>query len=191
MKGELIREQLTDALRRSCSCDISSINIQNDAFGCGQLDHLITYRGRMLGTTDYSATGLVGLMQSWIETSQAFVTIDTFRMQVDTTCTARLDTIDSPDCLLVEGGGPNSITTNPTVNPDTTTTTDTGDSKTDTSNSKTDASEPAVATLSAVRAGEVGGIIVGALIILVLLVLMVIILVVALRKKTFAKHQSL
>ena len=172
MKGELIREQLTDALRRMCNCDISPVNIQNDAFGCGNLDHLITYRGRMLGTSDYSGIGLVELLQSWIETNEAFITIDTFRMQVDATCTARLDTIDSPDCPL----GPNPIST-PTVNPTT---------------SETDGTEPTVVTLSAVRAGEVGGIIVGALILLVLLVLMVIIVVVVLqRKKVFMKRMAM
>ena len=176
MKGELIREQLTDALRRLCNCDISPVNIQNDAFGCGQLDHLITYRGRMLGTSDYSGIGLVELLQSWIETNEAFITIDTFRMQVDATCTARLDTIDSPDCPL--GEGPNPIST-PTMIPSTST-------------PETDGTEPAVVTLSAVRAGEVGGIIVGALILLVLLVLMIVIVVVVLkRNKTFMKRMAL
>ena len=182
MKGELIREQLTDALRRLCNCDISPVNIQNDAFGCGQLDHSITYRGRMLGTSDYSGIGLVELLQSWIETNEAFITIDTFRMQVDATCTARLDTIDSPDCPL--GEGPNPIST-PTVNSNPSTVT-----------TETDGTEPAVVTLSAVgahvSAGEVGGFIMGSLALLVLLVLLVIILVVVLRRKqTFIKHRTL
>ena len=184
MKGEPIREQLTGALRRMCNCDISPVNIQNDIFGCGQFDHSITYRGRMLGTSDYSGIGLVELLQSWIETNEAFITIDTFRMQVDATCTARLDTIDSPDCPL--GGGPNSIST-PTMKPGTGTTETDHEPVTDgtdpTGTLKTGGTEPAVATFSSVRAGELGVIIVGALVLLLLLLLIVVILVVILGRK--------
>lgn len=157
-----MKDQLIAQLGRLCKCDISNRNIQDDAFSCGQLDHLIIYRGRILGSRDYSALGLVELMQSWVSTQQAFLTVDSFRMQVDPTCSTRLDTINAPDCPL---GGDHQVTTPTPTAPSPTT-----PSVPTTSETKT--SQPKV---ESVRGGEVGGIIIGVVIVILLIALLLVI----------------
>lgn len=176
-KRELVKDQLIFELSRLCNCDISSQNIQADAFGCGQLDHLIIYRGRILGSNGYSALGLVGLMQSWINTEQAFLTVDSFRMRVDPTCTTRLDTINAPDCPL---GDTTDTVTIPTTSAPATPTT----SAPTPAEPKTLDPEPKtkVESSSSMRSGEIGGIAIGAMIVILLLALLLVIAAIVLYK---------
>lgn len=146
-----------------CNCEISPDHIQDDAFGCGEHDHLITYRGRILGGFDYSALGLVELMQTWIASGKAYITIDSFRMQVDPGCPTQLDTINAPDCPLSDSLPP-GIMTPPidTTNP----------IKPTEPNPTGSSSSSDVGT----RAGEVGGITIGVLVMILLVALILLIL---------------
>ena len=156
-----------------CNCELSTVHIQNDAFGCGQHDQLITYRGRILGGFDYSALGLVELMQTWIDSRRATMVINSFRMQVDPSCPARLDSINAEDCPLGDSLPPGVIiptteTTKP-VNP-------------------LKATDPVVIIQnsdSKIRAGEIGGIAIGSLILILLTVLVLLIVGIALCKGRF------
>lgn len=168
----MILNQLIDLLRSQCRCNISPRNIESDAFSCGQLNHQIIYRGRILGTSNYSAIDLVELLQSWISTRQAFITINSFRMQLDPTCTTRLDTIDDTDCPV----SPLAITTTKA----TTKTTTAGMKDATTTAEKIDPNN--AAQVSSVGAGEVGGIIIGVIIAVLLLGLILLIVGVVLWK---------
>ena len=186
-----MKEQLVAELRQQCSCDISVENIEEDAFGCGQHNHLITYRGRILGSDDYSALGLVELMQSWVSSSQAFITLDSFRMRVDQTCPAQLDTINAPDCPLIVSTTPSDELTTPpnlvttpveetTVEDASTTAAETKSTKEITEKiTKTTSERTPQASSAGIQSGEVGGIVVGILIIILLLVLLTVIMVLA------------
>ena len=145
-----------------CNCEISTVHIQNDAFGCGQHDQLITYRGRILGGFDYSALGLVELMQAWIGSRQAAMVINSFRMQVDPSCPARLDSINADECPL--GDSLPAGVTIPTTN-----------SKTTEPQKATDPVVLMQNSESGIRAGEIGGITIGALILILLSALVLLI----------------
>ncbi len=164
-KRNLVKEQIIIALSAMCNCAISTLHIQNDAFGCGVHDHLITYRGRILGGLDYSALGLVELMQSWIDSRQAFIVINSFRMQVDPECPTRLDTINAADCPLGDILPPGVIT--PTT-------------EASQPSETTEVTKPVVLISSpeksGIRAGEAGGIAVGVLILVLLIALVLLIL---------------
>lgn len=184
-----MKDQLIAVLRDMCKCNISSLNIQEDVFGCGQLNHLITYRGRLLGTSNYNALGLVELMQSWISTNQAHLTIDSFRMQLDPACNTRLDTINAPDCPL--GGTVTPPTTEAiTTKAVTTKAVTTPATKPDTTKPgtvKTDVTQPkpnAVTSLSSsIRTGEAAGVFIGVVIVILLITLLVLIVGVILYKR--------
>ena len=163
-----------------CNCEISTDNIQDDAFGCGQHDHMITYRGRILGGLDYSALGLVELMQTWIASGKAYITIDSFRMQVDPACPARLDALNAPDCPLGDSLPPGVMTpptdtTNP-INP-----------------IRSTEPLPMGSSSSAVqgmRAAEVGGITIGVILMILLIALILLILGIFLYKGKFCTLPS-
>ena len=92
--------------------------------------------------------GLVELMQSWISTNQAYLTVDSFQMQLDPGCGTRLDTLNEPGCppgVIVPGS---TSTESPGTG---------------------SGSSPSPERVDDLRPGEVGGIIVGMLIILLLL----------------------
>ena len=152
---------MVTVLNDMCNCEISTLHIQDDAFGCGQKNHLITFRGRILGNSNYSALGLIELMQTWIASGQAFVVVDSFRMQVDPLCLAQLDTINAPDCPLVYTITPAADTTRPS------------ESSLTTLMGTVESAASTISSVGGVRVGEVGGIVVGVLILIVLIALVV------------------
>ena len=97
-----MNKQIFDYLKKECSCGFTDANIETGFFSCGQKDHQIIYRAHILGTANYSATDLVTLLQNWIQTNRAFVTLNNFRMQLDPTCPAKLDTLDDSECPFID-----------------------------------------------------------------------------------------
>ena len=166
-----MKKQLVNTLRSRCNCNISSLNIQRDSFSCGQLDHLILYRGQIFGSNNFSPSGLASLMQSWVSSNQASLMIDSFRMTIDPTCPTQINTLTAPDCPLGTQGTQHTFftTTSPsTVSPSA-------------SSNKPQISpatqQPQVGPRSGIglRPGEVGGIIVGVVIIILLLLVLIVI----------------
>ena len=154
-----LKTQLIDTLKLACKCDISISNIQSDTFSCGQLDHLILYRGQIFGSNDFSSSGLLNIMQSWVSSNQATLVIDSFRMPLDPSCPTPLNSLMAPDCPLGAKGTQHHVFF-PTSVP--------------TSSSSQQQ--------QVVRPGEVGGIIVGVVIIVLLLALVAIIVGVILKR---------
>ena len=96
----LIHKQIFGYLKYACSCSFTDANIENGFFLCGAEDHQILYRAHIIGTRDYSANDLVELLQDWVASAKAYVTVSNFRMLLDSTCSARLDTMDSAECPM-------------------------------------------------------------------------------------------
>ena len=94
----LIHKQIFGYLKYACSCSFTDANIENGFFLCGAEDHQILYRAHIIGTRDYSANDLVELLQDWVASAKAYVTVSNFRMLLDSTCSARLDMMDSAEC---------------------------------------------------------------------------------------------
>ncbi len=101
-QDNIINDQINGFLQRRCNCGFSDANIETGFFSCGQKDHQIIYRAHILGTATYSAIDLVNLLQSWIMTNEAYVSLNNFRMILDRTCPTRLDTLDDPECPTVD-----------------------------------------------------------------------------------------
>ena len=97
-----MRKQILKSLNTMCNCELTGENIETGLFSCGQQDHQIIYRAHILGTLNYSALDLVSLIHSWIVSGKAYITVNSFRMQLDPTCPSRLDTLNDPECSFVE-----------------------------------------------------------------------------------------
>ena len=97
-----MNKQIFDYLKKECNCSFTDANIETGFFSCGQKDHQIIYWAHILGTANYSATDLVTLLQNWIQTNRAFVTLNNFRMQLDPTCPTKLDTLDDQECPIID-----------------------------------------------------------------------------------------
>ena len=162
-----ITEQLLNVRRaiiqeldtRVCpSCGLTISNIRNDEFSChGGLKNRIVYRAMIIGTDTYSATDLVSLIQSWITSGSASITVFSSRLRFDKDCTAFLDTLNDPDCPFnaeqqQTATAPESVNMAPT------------------------------ASSYHVRAAEIGGFLIGAIIIILLAVFILVIVVVAMKK---------
>ena len=95
-----IRRGLSEELIHLCpTCGLTAANIKEDEFSCrGGLTKQIVYRGRIVGTEVYSATGLISLIQSWVASGRASLMIQSSRLHLDPSCDVALDTLKSPDC---------------------------------------------------------------------------------------------
>ena len=152
------------------SCGLTIANIRDDEFSChGGLTNRIVYRAMIIGTDTYSAPSLVSLIQSWVTSGSASVTVFSSRLRFDKDCVAFLDTLNDPDCPL--DVKPQQTTTAPkpkeNISP---------------------SSSP-----HHVRAGEIGGFLIGSVVIVLLAVLILVIVLIALKKykfKTFKRLDS-
>jgi hypothetical protein len=151
------------------TCRLSDANIKDDEFSCrGGLTDFIVYRARIVGTDTYSAPGLVSLMQSWVGSNSASIAIQSSsRLHLDASCPTSLDTLRSPDCPFVSRPPITTTIGSPETKP--------------VSKKPEGGAEPASEERSGLRAGEIGGIFIGALIVLFLAVVIVLLLVVLLK----------
>ena len=159
-----------------CStCGFTTTNIRDDEFSCrGGLTNQIVYRAMIVGTSVYSAPGLVSRIQSWVASGAASITVLSSRLHLDKDCSTPLDTLNEPDCPLPEAETPTTtvpplITTKAVTTPKPTDELDKGPSV-----------KPIVA--ETVRTGEIGGLIVAAIIIVLLAVLILVIIIVAFKR---------
>ena len=165
-----MRKGLTVELMHLCpTCGLTDANIKDDEFSCrGGLTNYIVYRARMVGTDTYSAPGLVSLMQSWVGSGTASVAIQSSsRLHLDASCSTLLDTLRSPDCPLVSRPPISTTVGSPETKP---------------VSKKPEGSTTAPSDMRVgLRAGEIGGIFIGALIVVFLAVVIVLLLVVLLK----------
>ena len=114
----------------------------------------------IIGTDTYSATDLISLIQSWIVSGSASITVFSSRLQLDKDCTALLDTLNEPDCPLNAEPQQTATARKPTESIDMAPT----------------------ASSHHVRAAEIGGFLIGAIIIILLAVLILVIVIIAIKK---------
>ena len=173
-----------------CSaCGLTTANIRNDEFSCrGGLINQIVYRAMVVGTNVYSAPGLVSLVEAWVASGIASITVLSSRLHLDKDCSTPLDTLNDPDCPLeVETTTIMTTTMATTAIPMTTTLKEV--KETTTKPEDPDKQGPNVKPVAGgdVKAGEIGGFLVGAVIAILLAVLIVVIIVIAIRKSKSSK----
>ena len=157
-----------------CStCGLTTANIRNDEFSCrGGLTNQIVYRAMIIGTEVYSAAGLVSLIESWVASGTASVSVLSLRLHLNRDCSTPLDSLNDPVC---------------TVETEITTIADASM----TTIKKVTITEPQTKTIGpsimsnvgeTVGAGEISGFSVGAIIIILLTVLVLVIPIIAVKK---------
>ena len=143
------------------ACGLKVANIRDDEFSChGGLTNSIIYRAMIIGTDTYSAPSLVSLIQSWVASGSASITVFSSRLRFDKDCTTFLDSFSETDCPLNAEPQQTSTAPKPTEMVDV---------------------SPS-ASPHQIRAGEIGGFLIGAIIIILLAVLIVVVVIVALKK---------
>ncbi len=176
-----IRSSLVSTLNSQCKCSLTTAHITNDELSCrGGLMNQIVYRARILGTSSYSASALVELMQSWVDEGQASVNVGVSRLQVDPTCPVSLANLLAPDCPVLPTEPPTTSTTSTTAV--VTSSSSTSEPPTSTSEPPTSPSTPQRVSKEAISAGEIGGIVVGIVIAVLLLVLIIILVGLVVKK---------
>ena len=110
------RAIVTEIFHMCPTCSFTTSNIRDDEFSCrGGLTNHIVYRAMIIGTNVYSPTALLLLIQSWVRSGTAAITIQHTRLYLDQDCGIFLDTLRDPDCPLVTETPP--TTTTPTPHP--------------------------------------------------------------------------
>jgi len=169
LQENLIHKQIFGYLKEACSCSFTDANIETGFFMCGVEDHQILYRAHIIGTSDYSAADLVELLQNWVASGKAFVTVSSFRMLLDSTCSTRLDTLNSAECSTDD-----FVTTPTTSAPEKTDPFNGGGkSQVQTENGKTGSQT------NGISLAALAGLLVGFFIILVIVILIVLVIVAA------------
>ena len=170
----MFRGAIVEDINIMCpSCSLSIANIRDDEFSCrGGLTNQIIYRAMIIGTNSYSPNDLLSLIQSWVSSGYASIVVETSHLFLDKGCSTLLDTLRDPDCpLMLPPTTTSSVTPPKTTAPPSTT-----------------KEKPSVVS-NAVRAGDIGGILV-ALIIAVLTAVLLIVLVVTIMKWRAFKKKS-
>ena len=174
-----------------CStCGLTTANIRDDEFSCrGGLTNQIVYRAMIIGTSMYSAPGLVSLMESWVSSGTASITILSSRLHLDEDCSTQLDTLNEPDCPLEEDVTTTMATTMAATTVPMTTTPKVVKEATTKPEDVTDKQGPSVQPVvgGSVSAGELGGFLIGAIIVVLLVVLILVIVIVAIKKSKSSK----
>ena len=173
-----MRKGLAEELMHLCpTCRLTDANIKDDEFSCrGGLTNYIIYRARIVGTDMYSAPGLVSLMQSWVGSDTASIAIQSSsRLHLDASCPTSLDTLRSPDCPLVSRPPITTTVGLPETKP-------TSKKPEGSTTAKPAPSEERTGLSASARAGEIGGIFIGALIVLLLAVVIVLLSVIILKR---------
>ena len=98
----VIENALIQKLNKLCFCGLTSDNIRNGTFSCDGLVNQVVYRGRIIGNDRYNSDDLVSLIQSWVVSDTAAINAGLFRLNVDSTCSSSLDSLDSPDCAIIQ-----------------------------------------------------------------------------------------
>ena len=111
-KLSLFRRAIVDKLNTEVcpTCTLTTADISDDEFSCrGGLTKHIVYRGEISGTEMYNASALVSLIQSWVASGSASITVLSYRLHLDKHCTTLLKDLSEPDCPLHVGNSAGGI----------------------------------------------------------------------------------
>ena len=93
-------QQIASRLSRVCDqCMIDSSYITAAAFSCDpqETSHVI-YRARLSSTRDVSSADMIALLQEWVSSGSALVTLDHIQLNLDPTCSVMIVSLSDPIC---------------------------------------------------------------------------------------------
>lgn len=148
----------------SCpTCGIDNKTIDDSELSCkdGFLNY-VYYRARIRGTRSYSVGGLVSLLQQWVQSGTAFITLYSTRVYLSTQCDTTLDSPTATDCLF-------NFQISTAISPPTSIT-------------------PAKSAKTEFSGAQIGGLIVGVVIALLLLIFIILLVILIFRSRTHSKY---
>ena len=180
----IFRQQIVRTILLFCpSCGITPSNIRDDEFSCrGGLTNHIVYRAMILGTSRYSPVAFISLIQSWVRSGAASITLQSTRLYLDQDCSVFLDTLRDPDCPFVTSEPPPTTTT-----PTTPTTVKTTTASMPTTTEARVVSGQATNQINGI---DIGGFVVAVVIIVLISVLLVVIIILVLKWNSGKKKSS-
>ena len=94
-------QQIALQLRRDCQCTIDTPYITAAQLSCDPLatGHVI-YRARLSSTRDADDAALVQLLQDWVTSGTASITLEHIRLGVDASCGVVISSFQDPVCPL-------------------------------------------------------------------------------------------
>ena len=140
-----IRNSLLTQLKDSLcpSCRLFNRTVTDEELSCRERADQVVFRARIIGNSQYSASGLINLLQSWVMSGTASVSVNSIRYHIDPTCSTALDSLTAPDCAIFgTASAPSTTSLSPAVS---------------------------LSSITGISGGEIGGIIIGAVIVVLLL----------------------
>ena len=169
-------------LNARCKCGLTLTDISEGEFSCQKSrseefmraseseEESINYRARIKGTNNRSASDLVALLQSWVQSGEASINIQSVRYYLHPNCETTLDNIHALNC------GTQPLTPPPSPSPATKPPTE-PQTKGPTEDKNVGGKDNSGGSNSAQVGGIIlGGIIAGALLVMIVLIVVVIIL---------------
>jgi hypothetical protein len=96
-----ISEQVALKLNSDCQCRINSAYITATQFACDPQENAhVVYKARLSRTPDVSIEDLILLLQDWVTSGSASVTIDHIQLNVEASCSVMINSLDDPICPL-------------------------------------------------------------------------------------------
>ena len=92
-------QQITSRINRDCQCMLNAAYITEFRFSCDPQEggHVI-YRAQLSSTPSVSSTDLIRLLQEWVTSGSASVTLDFIQLYMDPTCSVMINLLDDPIC---------------------------------------------------------------------------------------------
>ena len=178
-----IRNSLLTQLNGSLcpSCLLSNRTLTDEELSCRERADQVVFRARIIGNSQYSASGLVDLLQSWVASGRASVSVNSVRYHIDPTCLTSLDSLSASDCAITmttttlappttPSSPPTTSSSNPNTPPPPVTTRSSPRSPPPiTTRSSPQPPAVSVASQTSISNGEVAGLIIGVIIAVLLL----------------------
>ncbi len=92
-------------MQRTCSnCSLQSEQITDGQFNCltENTPDQVTYRANLRGNTDSDCDDIVEIIETWVQSARASITIQGSSLTVASNCEVAVDTLTSPlDCISI------------------------------------------------------------------------------------------
>ena len=101
---------VVQTVQGDCSCNFTEINIPDYEFSCRSIENTVVFRAKIIytnfGEDLYTANDLVALVKTWAQIGTTSISVDSTRLDVDSSCPTQLESFEAGDCESEITGGP-------------------------------------------------------------------------------------
>ena len=91
-----IRQKIASVLSTSCACNFSLHLIDDGVFSCRTFHNFVVYRSKISGLF---ASRMIQYLSEWVEMNPT-LQVDWLLLNIHSSCSVRIDSIDDPDCSI-------------------------------------------------------------------------------------------